>query len=142
MDDMMTENNENGQKQPEKAISLAEMDAVLRRLEGQEEKHKSKAQERVGSAKKNGAMALGLRISIEFVVTTAVGGIIGYYLDTQLGTLPLLLIIFIFLGFAAGIMNVYRVANGLDDSVGLGRAQKAAQDQSDEKTSKSSENTH
>lgn len=63
-----------------------------------------------------------MRISVELVVTTAVGTGLGWLLDDVLGTRPLMLVIGLLLGGAAGVMNVYRVAQGLDDGVGLGRA--------------------
>ena len=34
------------------------------------------------------------------------------------------MLVFFFLGAAAGILNVYRVATGMDDSVGFGAAQR------------------
>ena len=35
-----------------------------------------------------------------------------------------LMVAFFFLGAAAGILNAYRAASGMDDSVGLGAAQR------------------
>ncbi|MGB0695839.1 MAG: AtpZ/AtpI family protein [Rhodospirillaceae bacterium] len=67
-------------------------------------------------------LGVGFRISIELVVTILVGGAIGWFLDDWLGTKPVLMVVFLFLGGAAGVMNVYRVVKGLDDAVGLGRA--------------------
>lgn len=67
-------------------------------------------------------LGLGMRISVEMIVTVAVGAAIGYALDAWLGTAPLLMVVFLFLGAAAGVSNVYRVVKGLDDGVGLGRA--------------------
>ena len=64
----------------------------------------------------------GLRIGIEMVVSVAVGAGIGYFIDGWADTRPLFMIVFLFLGFAAGIMNVLRIARGLDEAVGLGRA--------------------
>lgn len=71
-----------------------------------------------------GASGLGvaMRIGVELVTTVLVGVGIGWALDTWLGTAPWLMVVFIFLGGAAGVMNVYRVVQGLDDSVGLGQA--------------------
>jgi len=77
--------------------------------------------EREGPERPSG-LGLAFRIGIELVTTVLVGGGIGYALDTWLGTLPLLMVVFIVLGGAAGVMNVYRVVKGLDDTVGLGRA--------------------
>jgi ATP synthase protein I len=42
-----------------------------------------------------------------------VGGGIGLLLDKWLGTKPLFLLIFFFLGMAAGILNVFRTAKQL-----------------------------
>ncbi|NKB44019.1 MAG: ATP synthase I [Alphaproteobacteria bacterium] len=67
-------------------------------------------------------MGQGLRIGIEMVVSVAVGAGLGYFIDNWAGTTPLFMIVFLFLGFAAGIMNVLRIARGLDEAVGFGRA--------------------
>nr|WP_246423634.1 AtpZ/AtpI family protein [Roseospira goensis] len=67
-------------------------------------------------------MGLGLRIGLEMVVTVLVGAGIGYLLDLWLGTAPILMVVFLFLGAAAGVSTVYRVVRGLDEAVGLGRA--------------------
>ncbi|WP_334174878.1 AtpZ/AtpI family protein [Pseudoxanthobacter sp.] len=49
-----------------------------------------------------------MKLSSEFIGGIAVGGAIGWGLDWLLGTLPFGLIVFLLLGFAAGIMNVLR----------------------------------
>lgn len=77
--------------------------------------------DRDGPARPSGA-GLAARIGVELVVTTMVGTGIGWALDTWLGSTPWLMVLFLFLGGAAGISNVYRVVSGLDDAVGLGRA--------------------
>jgi ATP synthase protein I len=53
----------------------------------------------------------GYRLASEFVAGTLVGGLIGYGVDYVAGTLPLFLIIFLLLGFGAGILNMSRAAN-------------------------------
>ena len=55
-------------------------------------------------------MGQAFKIAIELVVGVAVGGFIGWVLDRQLGTMPWLLIVFVMLGFAAGMLNVIRQA--------------------------------
>lgn len=77
--------------------------------------------DRDGPARPSGA-AMAARIGVELVVTTLVGTGLGWALDTWLGTIPWFMILFMFLGGAAGVSNVYRVVHGLDDAVGLGRA--------------------
>jgi len=69
-------------------------------------------------------LGLGFRIAIELVAGVMVGAGIGYGLDLWLGTAPFLMMLFLFLGGAAGVVNVYRAVKGLDDSVGLGQAQR------------------
>jgi ATP synthase protein I len=55
--------------------------------------------------------AQGFRLASEFVAGTLVGGLIGYGVDYLFGTLPFGLIIFLLLGFGAGILNMARSAN-------------------------------
>jgi ATP synthase protein I len=54
-------------------------------------------------------LGFGLRAGMELVAAEIVAGAIGYGLDRLLRTLPLFLVIFILLGGAAGVANVWRV---------------------------------
>src|SRR5262245_16033075 len=56
------------------------------------------------------AYGQAFKIAAELVAGLLVGGFIGWFLDRQLGTKPWLLILFIILGFAAGMLNVIRTA--------------------------------
>ena len=58
------------------------------------------------------AMALVGRIATEMVAGIAVGGFMGWLLDTWLGTTPLFMIVLFFLGAGAGMMNIWRMASG------------------------------
>jgi ATP synthase protein I len=55
------------------------------------------------------ALAIGLRVGVELVAALAVGVAIGWFLDRWLHTRPVFLGIFVLLGGAAGIRNVWRV---------------------------------
>ena len=57
------------------------------------------------------ALGLAFRMTTDMVVSVAVGTGIGLGLDYWLGTKPWFMIVFFFLGAAAGVMNVIRVAN-------------------------------
>ncbi len=55
-----------------------------------------------------------LRVSSEMIAGIAAGGGGGWLLDEWLGTSPIWLILCVGLGFAAGLRNVFRTAQGYD----------------------------
>jgi ATP synthase protein I len=57
-----------------------------------------------------GAWGIGFRVGVELVSALAVGLAIGWALDRWLGTGPWLLMLFVVLGAAAGVLNVYRLS--------------------------------
>lgn len=64
----------------------------------------------MGGGLQSGMSGVGamLRIGIEMVSAVAVGFGIGWLLDSWLGTKPWLMILFFFMGSAAGILGVFR----------------------------------
>jgi ATP synthase protein I len=60
-----------------------------------------------------GAMGLGLRMATELAATLIVGLALGWAVDRVFGTRPWGLIVFFFLGVAAGMVNVFRAARGV-----------------------------
>lgn len=66
-------------------------------------------------------MSMAMRIGVELVAALVVAMGAGWLLDRWLGTRPWLMIVFFFLGSAAGIMNVYRAVNGLGLAAGYKR---------------------
>jgi ATP synthase protein I len=61
------------------------------------------------------AFARGFRMSTELVAGVVVGAIIGWLIDRWLGISPWGLIVFLLLGFAAGVLNVMRAAGVVRD---------------------------
>jgi ATP synthase protein I len=55
------------------------------------------------------AMGVGVRVGVELVAAMVVGVGIGWYLDHWLHTSPLFLVVFVLLGGAAGVANVWRM---------------------------------
>ena len=64
------------------------------------------------------AMAQGMRIAVELVVGVGFGGFVGWGLDRYFETSgPWFLIVFVLLGFAAGMLNVIRMAKRMQAEV-------------------------
>ena len=66
------------------------------------------------------ASSLAWRMVLELVVGMALGCFIGYGLDVLFGTLPIMLMIFALLGFAAGIRTMMRSAQEVNRSRAAG----------------------
>lgn len=60
--------------------------------------------------RRGAAFGQAFRYAAELVVGVAVGGFIGWLLDQKLGSAPWMLVLFVILGFAAGLLNVIRAA--------------------------------
>ena len=61
--------------------------------------------------KRGSFMGSAFKLGTELVAAVGVGTIIGFILDSWFDTKPWLIIIFFFLGTAAGMLNVFRTAN-------------------------------
>jgi ATP synthase protein I len=64
------------------------------------------------------AMALGFRLSSELIAGVIVGALLGWGFDHLLSTSPWGLIVFVLLGFTAGVVNVVRSAGVAPDRTG------------------------
>ncbi len=74
-------------------------------------KSKIKKELNLDNEKRGSFMGNAFKLGTELVAAVAVGTIIGFILDGWFGTKPWLIIIFFFLGAAAGLLNVIRAAN-------------------------------
>ena len=73
-------------------------------------KSKIKKQVQSDSEQKGSFMGGAFKLGTELVAAVAVGTIIGFILDNWFDTKPWFIIIFFFLGAAAGMLNVIRTA--------------------------------
>ena len=75
-------------------------------------------------------LGLAIRLGLDFVAGVVVGVGIGLLLDWWWGTKPLMMILFLLLGAAAGTFNVIRTASGYGGAVGYrpSDANKVAED--------------
>ena len=62
-------------------------------------------------------MSKAMRFSIDLAAGVAVGVIFGYLMDRWLGTIPLFMIVGLFLGMAAGVRNMMRSAEIIDKDI-------------------------
>ena len=79
-------------------------------------KDKLKNYSKIKDNNKNGSfMGSAFKLGTELVSAVLVGTIIGFILDTWFGTKPWLIIVFFFLGSAAGILNVIKAAKRMQE---------------------------
>ena len=73
---------------------------------------KSKIKKKVvsNSEKRGSFMGNAFKLGTELVASVGVGTIIGFILDSWFDTKPWLIIIFFFIGSAAGLLNVIKTA--------------------------------
>src|SRR5580704_5455653 len=69
-------------------------------------------------AARSSAMARGFQLSSELIAGVVVGALIGWGFDRLLSTSPFGLIVFLLLGFTAGVLNVIRSAGVAPDKTG------------------------
>lgn len=105
-----TGNRETGKTPPEMGDLSKRLDDLRGRI-ASEERERIESQKQPASYANATGYAKGYRLVAEFVAGTLVGGLIGYGLDWLFGTLPILFIVFLLLGFGAGILNMARAAN-------------------------------
>tara|TARA_B100000945_G_scaffold79708_1_gene61529 strand:- start:662 stop:946 length:285 start_codon:yes stop_codon:yes gene_type:complete len=78
-------------------------------------KSKIKKQINPNDEKRGSFMGNAFKLGTELVAAVGVGTIIGFILDSWFGTKPWLIVIFFFLGAAAGMLNVIRAANRMQE---------------------------
>lgn len=108
------EDRKNTPKTPDEAALSARLSNLSNRLSKIEDDRKSKTAkadaESSDTASRASAMAVGLRLSSEMVAAVFVGAVLGWGLDRVFSISPWGMIIFVLLGFVAGVMNVMRSA--------------------------------
>jgi len=110
--------------------SLDDLDARLKRLRAD-----TRPPERQGAVgEPTTGLGMAFTVASHLVVGLAVGAGIGYMLDQWMGTSPFMLIVFFFLGAAAGGMNMYRTVKGYGMSVGFQPAELSDAEAEDKRT--------
>lgn len=89
---------------PDDDERLKALDERIKALKGAASTEKPHQEEHYSMAQQ------GWRMVMDLVAGMLVGFVIGYGLDTLLGTLPIMLVIFTLLGFAAGVRGMLATA--------------------------------
>jgi ATP synthase protein I len=106
----------NRDKSPDEAALSARLGSLDRRLSEVRGSRKIGTDQQGNGedqAARASAMAIGFRLSSELVAGVVVGAVIGWGFDRLLSTSPFGLIVFVLLGFTAGVVNVVRSAGRL-----------------------------
>src|SRR5258707_11190866 len=103
-----------GSRSAEEAVLSARLRNLGQRLDHVGPSRKTETGSAPRTAADASAFARGMRLSAELVGGVVVGFILGWLFDRGLGTSPWGLIVFVLLGFVAGVLNVMRSAGVVD----------------------------
>ena len=97
-----------------------DLKSLRERLEQVRRSRPEKAEDGGGSDRGafNSALSAGLRIGLELVVAVFFGGGLGWLIDQGLGSRPWAMLVGLLLGFAAGLVNVWRAMTGMGLAAG------------------------
>lgn len=114
----MAANPDKSQRPPKgPSRSDAELESELRRLDNRLDKHRKATAEAPRGPKAGYAMAM--KLSSEFLASILVGALIGWGIDRVFGISPWAMIVFVLLGFGAGVLTVVRSAGRMSGGGGI-----------------------
>jgi ATP synthase protein I len=91
----------------------SDLEARIARARGQRQAAAEAGQTRQGDMS---GMGRGFRLASEFVAAILVGAGLGWLIDSFLPTRPWATVVFLLLGFAAGVLNVVRATKEINDA--------------------------
>lgn len=102
---------------PPQPPSLSDLGA---RLAAVRQREREEAREEPRLRLESGAFGVAWRLSVEMVAGLVFGGVVGWLLDSWLGTRPWFLIVFFLLGCAAGLNSAIRAARRINADAAKG----------------------
>jgi ATP synthase protein I len=109
MSDGARDNDDHGKSRTDEAALSARLKRLGERL-GEHTRRPVESSPAASPTADPSAIARGFRLSTELVAGVLVGAALGWLLDRWFGISPWGLIVFLLLGFAAGVLNVMRAA--------------------------------
>jgi ATP synthase protein I len=113
VDSMAHDTRDNGKRDqptPDEAVLSARLRSLGERLGQRQPDRPSDSEPGSRPTSDASGMARGFRLSTELVAGVLVGAAVGWLIDRALGLSPWGMIVFLLLGFAAGVLNVMRAA--------------------------------
>lgn len=107
------------------------LDARRKRLDAELSARRKVDTEGSSNREASKGYALAVKLSSEFIAGVVVGVILGYMFDRFLGTSPWGLIVFLLLGFCAGVLNVLRSTGAVAQPGSGGTGKSGARDEDD-----------
>ncbi|OSM06201.1 putative transmembrane protein [Magnetofaba australis IT-1] len=106
-----------GTLESDAAQALSEAEQTLAALQANADKSESARSKSapIPQTRPPSGIAIGMRLGVEMVSATVVGGVIGYVLDYWFGTKPWLFLLWFLLGVIAGFRNLVRAADRMSD---------------------------
>lgn len=89
-----------------------EIEARLRKMQAEPGSKSSSSDQPDQGSPSMAGLGQAMRVGVELVSALVVGVGIGFGLDYLLGTKPWMMLVFFFVGAAAGMLNVWRVVSG------------------------------
>ena len=105
-----TRGDEGGSRSAEEAALSARLRTLGKRLDQVGASRSAESGSASRPTSDMSGLARGMRLSAELVGGVVIGFVLGWVLDRVLGTSPWGLIVFLLLGFVAGVLNVMRSA--------------------------------
>lgn len=100
------------------SMTPEELGKEIRRAREQQARDEGKNLDGTPAQTKSG-MGSAMRVATDLVAALFVGGLLGYGIDRWLDTKPWGMVIFLFIGFAAGFMNIYKTQTGTGNKIGF-----------------------
>ena len=83
---------------------LPSLDALQRKID----KVKPESENEPSAESTSSSLGKAMRLGTDLLAGVGIGGVLGYFIDRTFDTSPIFLIVFFFLGFAAGVRNILR----------------------------------
>jgi ATP synthase protein I len=129
-----TGSNGHGELSPDERKAFEQRAAELDKRLSQAGDVKSQATAHRDEARRSRALGQGMQMALDLVLGPVVGAGIGWGLDKVAGTSPVLLLIFLGIGIAAGITNLIRTYRQIQAEAGndIGKDLPAGRDDGDD----------